>query len=134
MIKNEVANTLNKSFSNVVKNLKIPGKFANNNLPRILSKHLTLNAIMKCKNHPSIDVIKKISHVLSSFYFPHIDKKTVLNEIKKLKLRKAVQDSDIPVKILKENSDFFAEYIYLQLNEAVDSSKFADFLSMKTLH
>ena len=123
----EVANTLNKYFSNVVKNLKIPEKFANNNLPRILSKHPTLNAIMKYKNHPSMDVIKKISHGLSSFYFSHIDKKTVLNEIKKLKLSKAVQDSDIPVKILKENSDFFAEYIYLQFNEAVDSSKFADF-------
>ena len=123
----EVANTLNKFFSNVVKNLKIPEKFANNNLPRILSKHPTLNAIMKYKNHPSMDVIKKISHGLSSFYFSRIDKKTVLNEIKKLKLSKAVQDSDIPVKILKENSDFFAEYIYLQFNEAVDSSKFADF-------
>ena len=38
-----------------------------------------------------------------------------------------MQDSDIPVKILKENADFFADYIYLQFNEAVDSSKFADF-------
>ena len=125
----EVANTLNKFFSNVVKNLKIPEKFANNNLPRILSKHPTLNAIMKYKNHPSMDVIShvEISHGLSSFYFSHIDKKTVLNGIKKLKFSKAVQDSDIPVKILKENSDFFAEYIYLQFNEAVDSSKFADF-------
>ena len=123
----EVANTFNKFFSNVVKNLKIPEKFANNNLPQILSKHPTLNAIMKYKNHPSMDVIKKISHGLSSFYFSRFDKKTVLNEIKKLKLSKAVQDSDIPVKILKENSDFFAEYIYLRFNEAVDSSKFADF-------
>ena len=129
----EIANTLNKFFSNVVKNLKIPEKFANNNLPRILSKHPTLNAIMKYKNHQSMDAIKKISHGLSRFYFSRIDKKTVLNEIKKLKLSKAVQDSDIPVKILKENSDFFAEYIYLQFNEAVDSSKFADFLSMQTL-
>ena len=44
-----------------------------------------------------------------------------------LNANKAVQDSDIPVKILKENADFFADYIYLQFNEAVDSSKFADF-------
>ena len=129
----EVANTLNKFFSDVVKNLKIPEKFANNNLPRILSKHPTLNAIMKYKNHPSMDVIKKISHGLSSFYFSHIDKKTVLDEIKKLKLSKAVQDSDIPVKVLKENSDFFAEYIYLQFNEAVISSKFADFFKYEDI-
>ena len=38
-----------------------------------------------------------------------------------------MQDSDISVKILKENTDFFADYIYIQFNEAVDSSKFADF-------
>ena len=56
-----------------------------------------------------------------------LNKNTVLKEIKKLNLSKAVQDSDIPVKILKENADFFADYIYLQFNEVVDSSKFADF-------
>ena len=72
-------------------------------------------------------VIKRFSQRFSSFYFSHVDKNTVLKEIKKLNLNKAVQDSDIPVKILKENADFFADYIYLQFNEAVDSSKFADF-------
>ena len=35
-------------------------------------------------------------------FFSHIDKNTILKEIKKLNLNKAVQDSDIPVKILKE--------------------------------
>ena len=61
------------------------------------------------------------------FYFPFDDKNTVLKEIKKLILNIAVQGSDIPVKILKENDDFLADYIYLQFNEAVDSSKFANF-------
>ena len=51
-----------------------------------------------------------------------------LKRLKKLNLNKAVQDSDIPVKVLRENADSFADYIYLQFNEAVDSSKFADFL------
>ena len=37
----------------------------------------------------------------------------------------------MPVKILKENSDFFVDYIHLQFNEAVDSSKFADILSLQ---
>ena len=44
---------------------------------------------------------------VSQGFFSHADKKTVLKEIKKLNLNKAVQDSDIPVKILKENADFF---------------------------
>ena len=73
-------------------------------------------------------VIKRFSPRFSSFYFSDVDKNTVLKEIKKLSFNKGVQDSDIPIKILKENADFFADYIYLQFNKAVDSSKFADFL------
>ena len=90
-------------------------------------RHPTLNAILKYQNQPSIHVIKRCFHCFSSFYFSRVDKNTVLKETEKLNLNKAVQDSDIPVKILKENADFFADYIYLQFNEAVDSSKFADF-------
>ena len=108
--------------------LKIPEKFVTDSLPQSLLRHPTLNAILKYKNHPSMHVIKRFCQRFSSFYFSHVDKNTVLKEIKKLNLNKAVQDSDIPVKILKENTDFFADYIYLQFNEAVDSSKFADFL------
>ena len=76
--------------------------------------------------------MKRFFQHLSSFYFSHVDKNAALKEIKKLNLNKAVQDSDSPVKILKENADFFADYIYLQFNEAVDSSKFADFLNLQT--
>ena len=57
--------------------------------------------------------IKRFFQCFSSFYFSHV------KEIKKLNLNKAVQDSDIPVKIIRENADFFfADYIYLQFNEA----------------
>ena len=34
----------------------------------------------------------------------------------KLKHKKATQDSDIPVKVLKENADFFAKYVYIFFN------------------
>ena len=43
---------------------------------------------------------------VSQGFFSHADKKAVLKEIKKLNLNKAVQDSDIPVKVLKENALF----------------------------
>ena len=39
-------------------------------------------------------------------------------------MNKAVQDTDIPVKILKENTEYFAEYICVQLNEAMRVFKF----------
>ena len=128
-----VANTLNKFFSNIVKNLKIPERFVNNSLPHSLSSHPTLKAILKYKDHPSIPVIKRFSQRISSFYFSTVDKDTVLKEIKKLNSNKAVQDTDIPVKILKENAEFFAEYIYLQFNEAIESPKFPDFFKFANI-
>ena len=39
--------------------------------------------------------------------------------MRKPSLNKAVQDTNIPVKILKEKADYFAEHICLQFNEAV---------------
>ena len=57
----EVANTLKTFFSNTVKNLKIHQKFADPCLPHSLSRHSTLNAILKYKDYPSIRVIKRVS-------------------------------------------------------------------------
>ena len=72
-------------------------------------------------------VIKRFSQRFSSFHFSHAFKNTVLEQIKKLNLNKGLQDSNIPVKQNAQHAHFFADYIYLQFNEAVDSSKFADF-------
>ena len=67
-------------------------------IPHSLSRHPTLNAILKYKDHPSIRAIKIVSQRFSSFYFSPVDKNTVLKEIRKLKPSKAVQDTDITVK------------------------------------
>ena len=89
----EVANTLDKFFSNIVKNLKIPERFVKNSLPHSLSSHPTLKAILKYKDHPSIPVIKRFSQRISSFYFSTVDKNTVLKEIKKLNSNKEAIES-----------------------------------------
>ena len=47
-----------------------------------------------------------------------------MKEIKNLEVSKSVQDSDIPVKILKENAEFFAEQICCQFKEEIFSSIF----------
>ena len=88
----EVANTLKNYFSNVVKNLNTLEKFMTDSLPQSLWRHPTLNAILKCKNHPSMHVIKRFSQHFSSFYFSHVDQNTVFKEIKKLNLNKVEQD------------------------------------------
>ena len=120
----KVANSLNNFFSNIIKNLKLPEYFVEDKLSHSLSSHPTLKAVLRYKNQPSIKVIKHKSSSMrfSSFYFSQVDKNTVLKEIRKLNMNKAVQDKDIPVKIL--NAEYFAQYICLQFNEAICASKF----------
>ena len=105
-----------------VKNLKIPEYYVDDKLPHSLSRHPTLKAVPKYKNHPSIRTIKSFNWRFSSYYFLQIDKNTVLEEIRKLNIIKAVQDADISVKILKENCKHFAEYMSLHFNEAICAS------------
>ena len=47
----EVANTSNTFFPNKVRNSKIPEKSADHYLPHSLSRHPTVNATLKYKNH-----------------------------------------------------------------------------------
>ena len=70
-----------------------------------MNSHPTLKAVFKYKKHPSIMSIRRFCHQVSN---------TVLKEIRCLSTTKASQDTDIPVKILKENADYFAEFIYIQ--------------------
>ena len=93
--------------------LKIPEYYVADKLPHSLSRHPILKVILKCKNHPSIRIIKSFSRRFWSLYFLQVDKNIVLKEIRKLNMNKAVQDTDMPVKTLKENVQYFAEYICL---------------------
>ena len=54
---------------------------------------------------------KNVYQRFSSFYFSPVHKNTALKENRKLKSNKEVQDTDILVKFLKDNAEFFAEYI-----------------------
>ena len=85
-----------------------------------MNSHPTLKAIFKYKNHPSIISIRRFRHQLSNFNFSCIDKNTVLKEIRGLSSTKASQDTDLPVKTLKENADYFAEFTCIQFNDSVN--------------
>ena len=104
--------------------MKTPEKFAHHYLPHSLSRDLTFKCYAKIQRPAGIRVIKRVSQRFSSFYFSPVDKNTVLKEIRKLKYNNAEQDTDIHVKILKYNAEFFAEYIYLQHNETIRPSSF----------
>ena len=65
----EVANILNSYFSNVVKKFKIPEKFVTDSLPQSLSRHPTLNSILKHESDPSMHVTKRFLNVSQMFIF-----------------------------------------------------------------
>ena len=54
-------------------------------------------------NNTSLDAIKRHFKHIASFYL------TVLKEPKNLQTNEAVQDTDVPVKVLKNNGNFISE-------------------------
>ena len=117
----DVAKSFNEFFSNIVKNLDIPEYQFEDNLHIRLLSNPVLHAIMKFRNHPSINTIRQYCSAqrFPSFYFSAVDKNVVRKEIRKLSTKKATQDTDIPVKILKGNAEYFAEQTYLQFNKGI---------------
>ena len=91
------AGRLNSFFSNAVKNLKIPEFSETNPLAENIS-HPIFKATLKYENHPSIIAIQNAKRG-PGFYFVEVSANDIFKEIKKLKTRKATQNTDIPVKI-----------------------------------
>ena len=88
----------------------------------------SLNAIAKWKNHPSILAITSEYKNRANFSFNFVSKEDVLTEIKMLDVSKAIQESDIPVKIIKVNENFFAEAICFYFNKSLENGKFPNYL------
>ena len=62
------------------------------------------------------------------FSFSNVSAADAKKEIRKLDLRKATQNTDIPVRILRQNSDIFGNYICDFFNECVDKGVFPSIL------
>ena len=58
------------------------------------------------------------------FSFEFIDKPKISKEINKLDGKKACQEYDIPVKLIKSNKDLFPHFIYRSFNNSLLSSNF----------
>ena len=120
----DVAQRFRQFFSNIVKNLDIPKYVIGDTLHLNLKSHPILMAILKYRDHPSIITIKHFRYQTVSFHFSYIDKKGVLKIIRSLSKNKASQEADMPVRVVKENAEYFAEIICSQFNESINSSKF----------
>ena len=119
----KIAETFNTFYTNIVTNLKIPEykdqEFIDNCIADPISTILA-----KYKNHPSIIRIKTAYKSSCEFNFKQVERVEILNEIKSLRTSKASQDSDIPTKIIKENADFFADFLHTSYNECIKSGIF----------
>ena len=82
--------------------------------------------IMKFQNHPSIIKIKE-NHQ-RHFSFSAVEVEDVDREIDSLDASQAIQQNDIPVKIIKANRDIFYEFIMHNFNEGISSARFPDIL------
>ena len=90
----------------------------------------TLRAILKYKDHPSILAIQNNCKNGIKFAFEEIDLASIEKEIHNLKMNKASQSSDIPTKIIKENVDVFAEFLWKIINSSIKFSTFPSCLKL----
>ena len=83
----------------------------------IVTNDQVTNALNKFRNHPSIVMIKSKRKIDQCFSFDPVTYDDILKKINNLDTAKASQQSDIPTKILKQNSDYFAEYSCGNINQ-----------------
>ena len=120
--KGQVVNIFNEFFASVVKNLNITIN------EDILSDTKGIDdpvliAIEKYKKHPSIRAIKDISKN-NTFSFQKVSFEEALKQIQKLAASKACQDTDVPTKVIKSNSDIFGDFTYQNFNDAIENNMF----------
>ena len=118
----KIAGVFNDFFTNAVKNLNITVSgdipYEANNI-----KDPVLKAIEKYKKHPRIKAIAGIREN-DNFTLEKSSYKEILHEINQLDTRKACKDTDVPSKIIKVNSDIFADFLHQSFNDAIATSAF----------
>ena len=115
------AKVLNAFFSNIAQNLDIQQYNVDDPICGNINDPL-LKAIARYRNHPSIVAIKKLCNFKSHFSFKNVQKEEILIELNNPNINKATQNTDIPTKIIKENSDIFGDFIFSNLNCCINTS------------
>ena len=119
----ETAETLNNFLGNVIKNLMIP-KYSGYDPSIDRVENRTIRAILKYRNHPSIPAIREWKKAQINFCFKEVSIEEIQKEILNLNNKKASQNSDIPTKIIKENSDIFEKVLCSFINDSIKSFTF----------
>ena len=117
------AEVLNAFFSNIVQNLDIQQYNVNDPICENINDP-PLKTIVRYQNHASIVAIKKFCNSKSHFSFKNVQKEEIFKELNNLNINKATQNTDIPTKIIKENSDTFRDFIFSNLNSCINTSSY----------
>ena len=117
------ATDLNNFFSNIIKSLGIPQYKDAEPVGQNISDPV-LKEIIKYRSHPSIKAIKEQCNTNLYFSFSQIEHDEIMKELNNLDTNKAIQNTDIPKKLIKENSDIFANFIFENLNNCISHSIF----------
>ena len=113
----------NNFFINIVPNLKKPTNH-NYDTDFLVTNDQVANALNKFRNHPSIGMINIKRKTDQCFSFGPVTYDDILEKANNLGTAKASQQSDIPTKILKQNSDYFKGYFYGNMNHCISKSMF----------
>ena len=111
------ATVLNNFFSNIIKSLGIPQYKDAEPVGQNISDPV-LKAITKYRSHPSIKAIKKQCNTNLYFSFSQIGHDEIMKELNNLDTNKAIQNTDIPTKLI------FANFIFENLNNCISHSIF----------
>ena len=97
----EIAEELNRFFSNAVKSLNIAENTCITNRVSDNLKDPVARAIEKFKTHPSVLIIKDKIFQGNKFPFTEVSQSEIEKEIKNLNVKKATTHKNIPTKVLK---------------------------------
>ena len=126
ILKNDkkTAKILNNFFSAIIQNLKI-------------SKYKEQDPISASISDPvmstNIIAITEKCNSSTRFKFSFVDEEDILKEIENLKANKATQNTDISTKLIKENSEIFADFIFENLNDSISQSVFPSALKLANI-
>ena len=123
----EVAKTFQNFFGSIVKNLNIQRDEKHRS--KTTQDNSVLACIEKFSEHPSIiSINKRMKTNCNKFSFKYGERKKFLTEIQNLNSRKASQQNEIHVKILKENCDICSYILHHNFNNSLFSNKFLKYL------
>ena len=94
-------------------------------------------AIQKYKNHPSISIIKKMVSTVdknNKFSFEPITADDISQQIKRLDINKATQESDIPTKLVKRFDNLIVDYLQENFNNCLKKGTFPKDFQKAAVH